>query len=94
MSKEFIEMFQSLEEGILVIKNKTIDFSNDIFKEILTRISFDKEIKDIGEMLHQPIFKIFRETKNEEEDKKSYTANLKEKFFSLNDLMGKKAEFF
>ena len=39
ISEEYSDMLQSLEEGIVVIKNNSINFSNDIFKEILQRVT-------------------------------------------------------
>jgi hypothetical protein len=38
VSDEFKEMFQFLEEGILLVKDKEISFSNDLFKDIITRV--------------------------------------------------------
>jgi hypothetical protein len=101
MSKEFIEMFQALEEGIIVIKDNVIDFSNDLFKEILTRIHLEKNLKSFDQVLDEKIFKVFREGQNEESSssqdggKKVFSANVNESHFSLNDLIqNKKSDFF
>jgi hypothetical protein len=48
ISQEYIEMLQTLEEGIIVIKDNSIDFSNDISKKILSNVKFvpQQGIKD------------------------------------------------
>ena len=37
ITKEYSEMLQSLQEGIVVVKDGTVNFSNEIFKDILGR---------------------------------------------------------
>ena len=37
---EYIGMLQSLEEAIIVVQDGYINFSNDISKDILTKINF------------------------------------------------------
>ena len=34
VSKEFYEMFNTIDEGIVVFKNELISFSNDTFRKI------------------------------------------------------------
>ena len=38
MSKQLHEVFENLEEGIVLFKNTTIDFSNRVFHDILNNM--------------------------------------------------------
>ena len=56
---EFVQMIDNLQEGIVVIQNEAIVFSNTIFEDI----SHNKNL--LIEMLDQEIYKVFRS--NDEE---------------------------
>ena len=63
MSDELKEIFENLEEGILLIKNNSINFANRMFYKILKSIniiSSDDLIKD--SVLDLKIFCLFRST--------------------------------
>ena len=50
MSKNMNEMFENLQEGILVLENNSINFSNQIFDNILRDINLlddNEAIKDL-----------------------------------------------
>ena len=51
---EFVQMIDNLQEGIVVIQNEAIVFSNTIFEDI----SQNKNL--LIEMLDQEIYKVFR----------------------------------
>jgi hypothetical protein len=56
---EFVQMIDNLQEGIVVIQNEAIVFSNTIFEDI----SHNKNL--LVDMLDQEIYKVFRS--NDEE---------------------------
>ena len=59
VSQEYADMFQALEEAIVVVKDGKINFTNEIFKSILDKVG---EHSDEASPLSLKIFKIFRET--------------------------------
>ena len=59
VSMQYIEMFQALDQGIVVIKDEEVNFQNDYFREILRMVDF--EAQNENEILDQELFKIFRE---------------------------------
>ena len=62
ISNETQEIFENLEEGIVVLKNNTIDFGNKVFHNILNNIgaieSTHSQIHD--QILDYQIFQLFR----------------------------------
>jgi hypothetical protein len=49
-------MFQCLEEGILLVKDKEIAFYNNLFKEIIDKVEVDMIHKEIDKILDRKIF--------------------------------------
>ena len=71
---EFQEMFQCLEEGILLVRDQTINFSNDLFKDIISRLKVNNAENEYTDTLDLKIFKVFR--KNEDlKDNKSESSD-------------------
>ena len=64
ISDEMNELMQNLEEGILVSKDNTIHFTNQIFNNILHDINVTAEIGKMDETTLD--FKIFKLFENEE----------------------------
>lgn len=65
MTNEQNDIFQNLEEGIIVIKDRTVDFTNKIFIDILYKIQrIQKRTINNNENIMD--FKIFR-LRNEED---------------------------
>ena len=60
-------MLQNLEEAIVVSKGNTIDFTNDIFVQMITRLNI--EFESLNEILNLKFLKIFRETEDDESPK-------------------------
>lgn len=88
-----------MEEAIVVVKGDHIKFSNDIFKELLQKVSLSNQEKDDDQILDIKMFKIFREDK-EAIDASSpirshkYKAYLNDKLLSLSYLMNKPESYF
>ena len=89
ISKEYSDMLQSLEEGIVVVKDAAINFSNDIFKEILHRVVLPSNQNSKTSILDLKIFKIYRKTedKEEEEVKSVYKREVREGLMNLRYLL-------
>ena len=62
MSNELNEVFENLEEGILLIKNNSINFANRMFHKILKNINIiNSNTQEIEEtILDYKIFRLFR----------------------------------
>ena len=62
MSNQLHEVFENLEEGIVLFKNNTIDFSNKVFHDILNSLgiieSSQSKVDDL--ILDYRIFTLFR----------------------------------
>lgn len=56
-------MLQNLEEAIVVSKENTIDFTNDIFCQMIKRLNV--EFEEVDEILKLKFLKIYRETEDE-----------------------------
>ena len=96
VSKEFYEMFNTMEEGIVVFKDEIINFSNNAFREIIN--SFDDD--EIGlDLIKYKLFKIYRENKSEgmrinvrrRETKSKF--NISKELYSIQDILREDAEF-
>ena len=59
LKQEYREMLMSLEEGIIVVQDKAITFTNDIFKDILKGIAFQKGQGQSTPILNLKLFKVF-----------------------------------
>lgn len=46
ISNEYMEMFQALEEGIIVVKNGSLNFQNGIFKQIIEWVGVGARAKN------------------------------------------------
>jgi hypothetical protein len=55
LQKELKEIFDSLQEGILVIKDNSVSNCNEIFRNLLIE-------EDEAEIIDQQIFKLYRYT--------------------------------
>ena len=53
-------MLQSLQEGIIVVKDGIINFSNDIFKDILGRAVLQDNQTSETPILDLMIYKVYR----------------------------------
>ena len=94
VSQEYAEMFQALEEAIVVIKDGKINFQNEIFQFILEQVG---EHADETNPLDIKIFKIFRETDNNSSKSRPHTIyknTATEKLYSLRDLIHRKHNYF
>lgn len=61
VSEDYQDMLESLEEGIVVVKNDRINFTNKIFKQIIKRLNLDYEDEAVRKkLLDLKIFKVFR----------------------------------
>ena len=62
MSNEVNEIFENLEEGILLIKNNSINFANKMFHQILQNMSIISSNGDNIEegVLDYKMFRLFR----------------------------------
>ena len=68
VSEEFLEFFQFLEEGILLIKDNQVSFLNDIFIDIINRsICHFEPNESTEDILDKKIFKVYRHINDEEE---------------------------
>ena len=63
MSNEMNELFEHLQEGILVFKDNTINFTNKIFHNILQNINVAKNNEKISDCILD--YKIFKLHENE-----------------------------
>ena len=57
-------MLQNLEEAIVVAKENTIDFTNDIFMQMIVRL--DQKFESLNEILNLKFLKIYRETQGDD----------------------------
>ena len=57
-------MLQNLEEAIIVAKENTIDFTNDIFMQMIVRL--DQKFESLNEILNLKFLKIYRETQDDD----------------------------
>ena len=83
VSKEFYEMFNTMDEGIVLFKNELISFSNDTFKEIFK--SFDD---DGLNLVKNKLFKIYKNEKikiNIKKDEKKNETDIE--LYSIADIM-------
>ena len=67
MSEEMHEIFENLEEGIIVLKNNTVNFTNNNFIDILKQtkvLSNDVFILD-DTLIYNKIFKLVRGNKED-----------------------------
>ena len=62
MSADYHELLQNLEEGIILVSNNTVNFSNNIFLDILkaTKMVDDKSSTIPTNAMDLKIFKLFR----------------------------------
>ena len=65
--QEYEEMLGSLEEGILVAKNMTLNFANQIFLDILEKSGIDLE-----NLMDAPLFRVYRSADNDDPSTKTY----------------------
>ena len=103
MSNEMKEIFENLEEGIIVLKNNTINFTNNNFIDILKETKvLSNEVSVLDDtLIHNKIFKLVRGIG---EDRSIYNpksslfsplipspekrkSKLKDKFYSLKDIL-------
>ena len=60
MTREQNEIFENLEEGILLLKDNTINFSNQIFKNIFKDINVIGDHDEVTDaILDMKVFKLF-----------------------------------
>jgi len=60
-------MLGSLEEGILVIKDQAVDYSNEIFQEIQVKAGIEQGTS-ADDILDAPMFKIYRQTGDDSDE--------------------------
>ena len=60
--KEYNEMFENLEEGILVADKDSVRFSNRIFNNIMKGLNLISDIEDKlnEDVMNKKIFKLYR----------------------------------
>ena len=83
LQNELKEIFDSLQEGILVIKNNKVTNCNKIFRSLLVE-------DDDREYIDQQIFKLYR---CKEEEQSSNGGVVLGRIYSLRDLISQSAEF-
>ena len=98
-NEEMQEIFQSLEEAIIVVKNHAISFSNDIFKGIMDQVNEASDQLGINNPYEQPMFKIFRKTQDSDPEEKvnltqNFVCELSENLLSIKNILLKPQEFF
>ncbi len=64
VSIELNEIMEKLEEGILLVKNNSINFANKILHRIFKKLNIISRIEDgiKNEVLDYKIFKLYRST--------------------------------
>ena len=61
--KEQNQILESLEEGIIVVKNDEIQFINHLLQEITSKLVKNSSLISMShQVLEAPIFKVFRQT--------------------------------
>jgi len=79
-------MFETLQAGIIVVKNKSINFMNKSFKQLSQKLKLnpaDLSRKNVENILNAHLFQIYR--KGEEGNESVKSSN--KKMFSINDLL-------
>ena len=72
VQKEQTQIMQSLEEGIILMKQNEVAFTNQIFDQILKK---ENETIDNNLLLDKKIFRVYRN--DNEADKDDYSINLR-----------------
>lgn len=73
-------MFQSLDEGIVVLQNQQINFTNEVFNQIVQEL--EEEEMDVGD---RKMFKVYRKTELNDQYKSRQYSSLYRKQPSSSD---------
>ena len=79
--KEFHQMIMSLEEGIVVIQNGNISFSNDMFLDIIKRLKLNENQK-IMNTINLKVFRVYDQD-----------CELSKEMFSISDILNNSISF-
>ena len=79
--KEFHQMIMSLEEGIVVIQNGNISFSNDMFLDIIKRLKLNENQK-IMNTINLKVFRVYDQECDQSKE-----------MFSISDILNNSISF-
>ena len=92
VKEEYEDMFMTLEEGVAVIENMNINFSNQQFQDIISKFQFDSQKSVNKNFLDLKMFKVYHKVDsifndssidNYKSHKKTKTELLKKEFYSI-----------
>ena len=66
-NKEQVDLLKAFEEGIIVVKDDSIDFENDNIEDLKKRFDVPEGIDPESDRKSWGVFSIYRETKSDEE---------------------------
>ena len=91
MSNEMNELFENLEEGILVMKNNTINYTNQIFANVLSNINALGNNGTItNKILDYKIFKLFETHQSDH----AHQSQPNHQYYSLRDIINNTSNDF
>lgn len=77
ITQELNEVFENLEEGILILKDKQISYSNQIFKDVLDNVQIEmKGDQTDQDILDLKILKVYVNKETSNSDSKQYEKQL------------------
>jgi len=92
LMEEQNDLLGQLNEGIILVKNESISYMNEISKSIISRLANKPSLEDF-DILDIPILKVFRKNESSDTNSTEFIRLKKEKFYTFRQLLATTQDF-